>query len=113
MQLRMVSIPRAVSVLLGLFLFFLALLYVIGVFLSLMIMLSQLSFGAFSGSSGMLLVVLQLRLKVSVLLGIILGAGLPLAKFTAHRAGASRVNATSADGRYSFQLRVDVGPQPT
>ena len=33
----------------------------------------------------------------------------PTAKFTAHQAGVSRVDATSADGRYSFQLRVDVG----
>jgi len=37
----------------------------------------------------------------------------PVAKFTAHQAGVSRVEATSADGRYTFQLRVDVGPQPT
>jgi hypothetical protein len=35
--------------------------------------------------------------------------GKPLAKFTAHQAGASRVEAASADGRYTFQLRVDVG----
>jgi hypothetical protein len=39
--------------------------------------------------------------------------GSPIARFTAHQVGASRVNATSTDGRYSFQLRVDVGPPPT
>jgi len=33
----------------------------------------------------------------------------PLAKFSAHQAGVARVNATSADGKYSFQLQVDVG----
>ncbi len=33
----------------------------------------------------------------------------PLAKFSAHQAGIARVNATSADGKYSFQLQVDVG----
>ncbi len=33
----------------------------------------------------------------------------PVARFTAHQTGASRVEATSADGRYTFQLRVDVG----
>jgi hypothetical protein len=35
--------------------------------------------------------------------------GKPIAKFTAHQAGASRVDAASADGKYTFQLRVDVG----
>ena len=231
MQLRTVSMPRAVSGLLGLFLFFFALRYGIGGLLSLMIMPSLLSAGAYPASSGKLLVVVQLGINVVVLAGILLGAGLlfnfrnmafrvpgfssgasstrnvtwgayiavmigmavaldgvlpaaehrslvnpnpnqythvsatitddggetyvvvngdltvdlsgwpqsewsgvqfttsnpsvlsldskpaasgpPIATFTAHQAGASRVNATSADGRYSFQLRVDVGPQPT
>jgi hypothetical protein len=36
-----------------------------------------------------------------------------IAKFTAQQVGVSRVDATSADGRYTFQLRVDVGPPPT
>jgi len=35
--------------------------------------------------------------------------GKPISKFTAHQTGASRVDATSTDGRYTFQLRVDVG----
>ena len=35
--------------------------------------------------------------------------GKPIANFIAHQAGASRVDATSTDGRYTFQLRVDVG----
>ncbi|HEY0830716.1 MAG TPA: hypothetical protein VGE99_06200 [Candidatus Dormibacteraeota bacterium] len=35
--------------------------------------------------------------------------GKPIAKFTAHQAGASRVDAASADGRFTFQLRVEVG----
>ena len=35
--------------------------------------------------------------------------GKPIAKFTAHQIGASRVDATSTDGHYTFQLRVDVG----
>lgn len=35
--------------------------------------------------------------------------GPPIAKFDAHQAGVSRVEATSADGTYTFQLRVDVG----
>ena len=38
-----------------------------------------------------------------------LTSGRPIAKFTAHQTGVSRVDATSADGRYTFQLRVDVG----
>ena len=33
----------------------------------------------------------------------------PLAKFSAHQAGVARVNATSADGKYAFQIQVDVG----
>jgi hypothetical protein len=33
----------------------------------------------------------------------------PIAKFGAHQQGVSRVDAMSADGRYTFQLRVDVG----
>lgn len=37
----------------------------------------------------------------------------PKAKYTAHQAGAARVDASSADGKYSFQIRVDVGPPPT
>ncbi len=37
----------------------------------------------------------------------------PVAMFGAHQEGAARVDATSADGSYSFQLRVDVGPPPT
>jgi hypothetical protein len=32
----------------------------------------------------------------------------PVATFGAHQAGAARVEATSKDGRYSYQLRVDV-----
>lgn len=32
----------------------------------------------------------------------------PMARFTAHQAGTARVDAVSADGRYSFQLRVNV-----
>jgi hypothetical protein len=35
--------------------------------------------------------------------------GKPIAKFTAHQTGVSRVEAASTDGRYTFQLRVDVG----
>ena len=35
--------------------------------------------------------------------------GRPVARFTPHQAGVSRVDATSTDGRYTFQLRVDVG----
>lgn len=37
----------------------------------------------------------------------------PKAKYSAHQAGAARVDASSADGRYTFQIRVDVGPPPT
>lgn len=37
----------------------------------------------------------------------------PKAKYTAHADGAARVDASSADGRYTFQIRVDVGPPPT
>ena len=33
----------------------------------------------------------------------------PTAKFIAHKSGIARVNATSADGKYSFQVEVDVG----
>jgi hypothetical protein len=36
-------------------------------------------------------------------------ASRPTAKFSAHQAGIARVNATSADGKYSFQVEVDVG----
>jgi hypothetical protein len=35
-------------------------------------------------------------------------SGPPIARFTAHQAGVSRVDATSADGRYTFQARVGV-----
>lgn len=35
--------------------------------------------------------------------------GPPIARFTPRQAGVSRIDATSADGRYTFQLRVDVG----
>jgi hypothetical protein len=35
-------------------------------------------------------------------------SGPPIARFGAHQAGVARVDATSTDGRYSFQLRVDV-----
>ena len=34
--------------------------------------------------------------------------GPPVARFGAHEVGAARVDASSADGRYSFQLRVNV-----
>ena len=37
----------------------------------------------------------------------------PKAKYSAHQAGAARVDASSADGRYTFQIRVDVGPPPS
>jgi hypothetical protein len=37
----------------------------------------------------------------------------PKARFGAHETGAARVDASSADGRYSFQIRVDVGPPPS
>lgn len=33
----------------------------------------------------------------------------PVAKFSAHQDGVARVEATSADGKYSFQVQVDVG----
>ena len=36
----------------------------------------------------------------------------PVALFDADADGVSRVDAASADGRYTFQLRVDVGPAP-
>jgi hypothetical protein len=36
----------------------------------------------------------------------------PIAKYSAHETGAARVDASSADGRYTFQIRVDVGPPP-
>jgi len=231
MQLRTVSMPRAVSGLLGLFLFYFALRYGIGGLLSLMILPNLLGAGTEPTNTGKLLVVAQLVVNALLLAGIVLGVGLllnfrnmafrvpgfssgstttrnvswgayiaamivlavtldgvlpaaehrslvnpnpnqythvaatitddggetyvvvngdltvdlsgwpqsewsgvqvttsnpsvlsldskpaasgpPIATFTAHQAGASRVNATSADGRYSFQLRVDVGPQPT
>ncbi len=38
--------------------------------------------------------------------------GRPLAKFSAHQEGVARVEASSADGSYTYQLRVDVGPPP-
>jgi hypothetical protein len=38
--------------------------------------------------------------------------GPPIARFTSHQAGASRVDAASSDGSYTFQLRVDVGRAP-
>jgi len=38
--------------------------------------------------------------------------GPPIARFTPRRAGVSRIDATSSDGRYTFQLRVDVGAPP-
>jgi hypothetical protein len=34
--------------------------------------------------------------------------GAPAARFSAHQEGASRVDATSADGKYTFELRVSV-----
>jgi hypothetical protein len=37
----------------------------------------------------------------------------PVAKYTAHEAGAARIDASSADGKYTFQVRVDVGPPPS
>jgi hypothetical protein len=37
----------------------------------------------------------------------------PIAKFTAHQTGVARVDASTADGTYTFQLRVDVGPPPS
>jgi hypothetical protein len=36
--------------------------------------------------------------------------GPPVARYTAHQVGAARVDAASADGSYTYQLRVDVGP---
>lgn len=39
--------------------------------------------------------------------------GAPKAKYSAHQAGAARVDASSADGRYTFQIRVDVEPPPS
>lgn len=35
--------------------------------------------------------------------------GPPVALFIAHQTGTCRVDATSSDGRYTFQLRVTVG----
>lgn len=231
MDLRTVSMPRALSGLMGLFLFYFAIRYGIGGLFSLMILPSLLSDGGYPAGGGRLLAVLLLGVNALLLAGILLGAGIlfnfrnmafrlpgfssgstatrnvawggyiaamiglailndgvlpaamhkntvnagqtqythvsatvtddggqtyvvvdgdltvdlsgwpptewsgvqfttsnpsvlsldsppaaggpPIAKFTAHQAGVSRVNATSADGRYSFQLRVDVGPQPT
>jgi hypothetical protein len=37
----------------------------------------------------------------------------PKARYTAHQAGAARVDASSADGKYTFQVRVDIGPPPS
>jgi hypothetical protein len=34
----------------------------------------------------------------------------PMARFDAHQAGTSRIDAVSADGRYTFQVRVTVSP---
>jgi hypothetical protein len=39
-------------------------------------------------------------------------SGKPVATFTAHAPGVARVLATSADGSYSFEVQVDVGPPP-
>lgn len=39
--------------------------------------------------------------------------GAPKAKYSAHQAGAARVDASSADGRYTLQIRVDVEPPPS
>ena len=39
--------------------------------------------------------------------------GAPKAKYSAHQAGAARVDASSADGRYTFEIRVDVEPPPS
>jgi hypothetical protein len=39
-------------------------------------------------------------------------SGPPIARFTARESGVSRIDATSSDGSYTFQLRVDVGPGP-
>jgi len=38
--------------------------------------------------------------------------GPPIRRFTARQAGVSRIDATSSDGSYTFQLRVDVGAAP-
>jgi hypothetical protein len=38
-----------------------------------------------------------------------IGGGPPIARFTPHQVGVSRIDATSSDGRYTFQIRVDVG----
>ncbi|HKC19105.1 MAG TPA: hypothetical protein VKE27_05675 [Candidatus Dormibacteraeota bacterium] len=37
----------------------------------------------------------------------------PIAKYSGHEAGAARVDASSGDGKYTFQIRVDVGSPPT
>lgn len=37
----------------------------------------------------------------------------PIARYVAHEAGAARIDASSADGKYTFQIRVDVGPRPS
>ncbi|HET7339304.1 MAG TPA: hypothetical protein VFK22_07130, partial [Candidatus Dormibacteraeota bacterium] len=37
----------------------------------------------------------------------------PIAKYSAHEAGAARIDASSADGKYTFEVRVDVGPPPS
>jgi hypothetical protein len=231
MQLRSVSMPRAVSGLLGIFLFYFAIRYGIGGLLSLMILPSLLGAGSYPSNPGKVIAVAQLVVNTLLLAGVVLGAGLffnfrnlalrmpgfssgsstarnvswgayiavmiglalaldvvlpgaerksgvtasqseythvtstvaddggeiyvvvngdvtvdlsgwpqsewsgvefttsnpsvlsldskpadgaaPIAKFTAHQAGASRVSASSTDGRYSFQVRVDVGPPPT
>jgi hypothetical protein len=39
-------------------------------------------------------------------------SGPPIARFTAHQAGVSRIDATSSDGSYTFQQRVGVGAGP-
>jgi hypothetical protein len=36
----------------------------------------------------------------------------PIAKFSARQAGVARVDASSSDGTYTFELRVDVGETP-
>ena len=39
--------------------------------------------------------------------------GAPIARFSAHQGGAARIDASSTDGKYTFQIRVDVGPAPS
>jgi hypothetical protein len=37
----------------------------------------------------------------------------PIAKYSGHLAGAARVDASSSDGKYTFEIRVDVGSPPS